>query len=216
MDADVADKRHKQFAHFKQQCLAKDDLSRKGSIDEPIRPLVELLNANQYYYTTSTCSGRISLIEKPYDNAAAKKGGNFLLNSHQEIEFPSFNELIRVHAEKNDSNTCLWLKFEPYIMHIQCYDLERAHILLNAANRSGCRNSGITLGKRDKFLVAIRSTSSMEVPLHSGPRFTLDENYLRFVCDECNRRLRENLLKLDGFKDDIEHVLESQAILKAT
>uniref|UniRef100_A0A6G1S9Y4 tRNA wybutosine-synthesizing protein 3 homolog n=1 Tax=Aceria tosichella TaxID=561515 RepID=A0A6G1S9Y4_9ACAR len=216
MDANVTDKRYKQFCHFKQQCLSKEDLSRKGSIDEPIRPLVELLNSNQYYYTTSTCSGRISLIEKPHDNAAVKKGGNFLLNSHEQIEFEPFYRLIRSFVEKDDSNTCLWLKFEPYIMHVQCYDLEKAHSLLNAATRSGCRNSGITLGKNDKFLVAVRSTSSMEIPLHCGDRFMLDENYLMFVCDESNRRLRENLSRLESFMNEVEQTLKGQVNSMAT
>jgi tRNA wybutosine-synthesizing protein 3 len=197
----------RQFNHIKKQCLGKADLSRKGSIDEPIRCLVELLNSNQFYYTTSTCSGRISLIEKPLTNAAIKKDGIFLLNSHDEIEPESLQELVKCFAAKNDDDYCLWLKFEPFIVHIQCFDLDRARSLVNVAIRSGCRNSGITLGKKDKFLVAVRSTSSMEVPLHCGDRFLLDSNYLEFLRSECNRRLRDNLVKLENFRRDVEQAL---------
>ena len=37
----------------------KQDLSRKGSIDRPIADLVEYINSQDNYYTTSSCSGRI-------------------------------------------------------------------------------------------------------------------------------------------------------------
>ena len=47
------------FDARKQQALQQTDLSRKGSIDEYIRPLVECINANHDYVTTSSCSGRI-------------------------------------------------------------------------------------------------------------------------------------------------------------
>lgn len=205
-------KQLKQFSLAKQQCLSREDLSRKGSIDEPIRRLVELINSSQFYYTTSTCSGRISLIEKPHDNPAIKKGGNFLLNNHQEVQFNAFQDLVTQFRSGGDDKTCLWLKFEPFIMHVQCFDLERARNLVGFAIQSGCRNSGMSIGKKEsKFLVAIRSTSSMEVPLHCGSRFLLDAHYLRFLSEECNRRLRENLAKLTEFTEGLKTALTASS-----
>lgn len=201
----------KGFHLAKQQCLNKEDLSRKGSIDEPIRPLVDIINNNPYYYTTSTCSGRISLIEKPRENASIKKGGRFLLNNHEKLNLEDFLSVILSFSQRESSKTeeytCLWLKFEPFILHVQCFDLERAHILLNSAVAGGCRNSGISLGKNDKFLVAVRSTSSMEVPIHCGPEFELNTRYINYLANECNRRLGENFVRLAKFQQDIECVL---------
>ena len=51
-------------AHFeldKARVLGKADLSRKGSVDEPIRDLVEYINAHDSLYTTSSCSGRVTV-----------------------------------------------------------------------------------------------------------------------------------------------------------
>ena len=51
-------------AHFstsKARVLDQVDLSRKGSVDAAIVPLVEYLNSLEYSYTTSSCSGRISV-----------------------------------------------------------------------------------------------------------------------------------------------------------
>lgn len=200
-------KRFQQFNRFKHESLNKTDLSLKGSIDEPIRPLVDFINKQEHYYTTSTCSGRITLIEKPYANAGIKKGNNFHLSSHEQLEFTDFNHPIQSFVETSrthDEDTCLWLKFEPFIMHVQCFDLDRARTLLNIALATGCRNSGLTLGKPDKFMVAIRSTSSMEIPIHCGSRFKINFDYIRFLYEESNRRLAENKAKLDKFQSAIE------------
>ena len=50
-----------QFSSHKARALEKVDLSRKGSVDEAIMPMVKLLNSTDEYYTTSSCSGRISI-----------------------------------------------------------------------------------------------------------------------------------------------------------
>lgn len=39
------------------------------------------------------------------------------------------------------------LKFEPFVFHVQCGQLQVAQIL--PSSDAGCRNSGITVGKRD-------------------------------------------------------------------
>ena len=44
----------------------KEDASRKGSIDAPISELVEYINKQEDYYTTSSCSGRIILFSEVY------------------------------------------------------------------------------------------------------------------------------------------------------
>ncbi len=51
------------FQKEKQDFLSKKGKSRKGGIDKEIRPLVDLINSFGEYYTTSSCSGRILLIE---------------------------------------------------------------------------------------------------------------------------------------------------------
>lgn len=51
------------FKQWKKQCLNKMDLSKKGSIDEDINSVVSALNNSDHYFTTSSCSGRIILID---------------------------------------------------------------------------------------------------------------------------------------------------------
>lgn len=53
----------KSFAQWKKQCLNKADLSKKGAVDEAIEHVVSLLNSREEYFTTSSCSGRVILID---------------------------------------------------------------------------------------------------------------------------------------------------------
>lgn len=58
------------FEKQKAQALNGVDLSRKGSVDVPIQPLIEFLNSDSDYFTTSSCSGRIIVFDdvKPTDS----------------------------------------------------------------------------------------------------------------------------------------------------
>ena len=53
-----------QFCSDKAKVLEQVDLSRKGSVDDAIVPMVKLLNSMDEYYTTSSCSGRISVFSE--------------------------------------------------------------------------------------------------------------------------------------------------------
>lgn len=48
----------KNFNILKAQSEICDDASRKSSIDARIRDLIESINKSEYYFTTSSCSGR--------------------------------------------------------------------------------------------------------------------------------------------------------------
>ena len=72
-----------QFDNEKKLCLSKRDKSKKRTIDKGIKPLIDLLNSMEDYYTTSSCSGRILLIEKKTDN---KKDTRFAFAEHKNAE----------------------------------------------------------------------------------------------------------------------------------
>jgi len=50
------------FAQAKTSTLAAVDLSKKGSVDQPISNLIELVNNLDDYFTTSSCSGRTIIV----------------------------------------------------------------------------------------------------------------------------------------------------------
>lgn len=53
----------KKFSQWKKQCLNKLDQSKKGIVDEDIEHVVSLINSREEFFTTSSCSGRVILID---------------------------------------------------------------------------------------------------------------------------------------------------------
>jgi tRNA wybutosine-synthesizing protein 3 len=61
------------FDAQKTTCLSAVDLSRKGSIDAPILDLVAFINNQSNYFTTSSCSGRIIVVDNVSFNNSKNK-----------------------------------------------------------------------------------------------------------------------------------------------
>jgi tRNA wybutosine-synthesizing protein 3 len=55
-----------EFVRKKSQILDGIDFSRKGCIDDPIKDLLELINEDSEFVTTSSCSGRVILFCEVY------------------------------------------------------------------------------------------------------------------------------------------------------
>lgn len=52
----------KEFSNIKKQILASPDSSKKGNFDSAIVDLINLLNNEREFVTTSSCSGRTVII----------------------------------------------------------------------------------------------------------------------------------------------------------
>ncbi|RLF92142.1 hypothetical protein DRN82_00495, partial [Thermococci archaeon] len=57
----------KNFERAKKEALMSLEIAlRRGEVDEDIIPLLEKINSMENYFTTSSCSGRISVMEMPH------------------------------------------------------------------------------------------------------------------------------------------------------
>ncbi|KFV94065.1 tRNA wybutosine-synthesizing protein 3, partial [Eurypyga helias] len=84
------------------------------------------------------------------------------------------------------------LKFEPFVLHVLCRELRDAQLLHSAAIESGFRNSGITVGRGGKIVMAVRSTHCLEVPLSRQGKLMVSEEYIEFLVDVANGKMEEN------------------------
>lgn len=57
------------------------------------------------------------------------------------------------------------LKFEPFVVHVECVDLSSAKALLATALRSGLKHSGISSAGPKRYIVALRGSQRLEVPI---------------------------------------------------
>nr|XP_048309491.1 tRNA wybutosine-synthesizing protein 3 homolog isoform X2 [Myodes glareolus] len=181
-----------EFGRWKAQSLSKADLSRKGSVDEDAVAVVELLNSREEFFTTSSCAGRILLLDgSPNDSGVQKQHCCWLLVTHK----PCVKEDVMAALQGATSSAVL--KFEPFILHVQCRTLQDAQTLHSVAIDSGFRNSGITVGKRGKTMMAVRSTHGLEVPLSHKGKLMVTEEYIEFLLTIANQKMEENKKRIE-------------------
>ncbi|XP_035683563.1 tRNA wybutosine-synthesizing protein 3 homolog [Branchiostoma floridae] len=191
-----------EFARWKKQCLSAADLSRKGSIDEPIVELVNLINGQEFLFTKSSCSGRILVFAEKHEEK--KRGCDWLLISHTQADTQAVMTALCDHTGS------AVFKYEPFVLHAQCRTIQDARLMHQAAVQAGFRNSGISLGNRGKVVVAIRSTHTLEAPLSDRGRMLVDEHYIRYLVTAANGKLEENERRVQRFFCNLKELLSRQ------
>ncbi|XP_029805584.1 tRNA wybutosine-synthesizing protein 3 homolog isoform X2 [Suricata suricatta] len=175
--------RSAEFKRWKAQCQSKADFSRKGSVDEDVVDIVQLLNGREQYFTTSSCAGRIILLDGNINGFEVQKQNCcWLLVTHK----PCVKDDVIVALKKANGDAVL--KFEPLILHVQCRQLQDAQIL------------------------AIRSTHGLEVPLSHKGKLMVTEEYIDFLLKIANQKMEENKKRIERFYNCLQHALEKETI----
>ncbi|XP_054996575.1 tRNA wybutosine-synthesizing protein 3 homolog isoform X1 [Sorex araneus] len=232
--------RSAEFRRWKTQCLSKADLSRKGSLDDDVVGLVQLLNEQEQFFTTSSCSGRIVLLDGVrilYAGwSAAHRNPVLELGAAPQSSLSLTLRWMGTNGFEIQKQNCCWLlvshkpcvkddviealkkvngdailKFEPFVLHVQCQALQDAQILHSVAMDSGFRNSGITVGKKGKTMLAVRSTHGLEVPLSQKGKLMVSEEYIAFVLNIANQKMEENKKRIERFYTCLQNALEREA-----
>ncbi|KAJ8274303.1 hypothetical protein COCON_G00089280 [Conger conger] len=193
------------FKQWKKQCLNKIDFSKKGSVDEDITNIVSVLNDSEKYFTTSSCSGRIIVIDGVSDCLDVQKQNcSWLFVTHQKCQKTDL-----VTALERSCGDVIF-KFEPFILHVQCRQLGDAQLLHSVAVESGFRNSGITVGKKGKIIMAVRSTHCLEVPLSRKGQVLVSSDYIEFLVEVANQKMIENLRRIERFFECLQSAMHHE------
>ncbi|KAM3604614.1 uncharacterized protein V6R79_013926 [Siganus canaliculatus] len=199
----------KTFRQWKEQSVKKLDQSKKGSVDQDIEPVVSLLNSCEEFFTTSSCSGRIILIDgAPGRTEVQKQNCVWLFVSHQKC---SSEDLLEGLSRSTGDAV---LKFEPFVLHVQCRRLDDAQLLHSVGINSGFRNSGLTVSKTGKIITAIRSTHGLEVPLSLDGKLLVEQEYVRFLAQVANQKMEENLRRIQRFYENLQSALTTEKLQK--
>ncbi|UCG70500.1 MAG: hypothetical protein JSV09_05650 [Thermoplasmata archaeon] len=175
----------------------------EGEVDKEILPLVERINSNPNYFTTSSCAGRIVLLEIP--ELGDKENAIFLGKWHREV---AEKEVLAAYS-KAQENTTIFLLTQSPIIHIRCKTLKSATELRNLAVESGLKYSTIkslTLTSKDepqKIVVEILSSENIHVPVARAKKLYPNEDYLGFLVENANQALRRAREKLERFRANI-------------
>ena len=167
------------FTNQKKTFLTKLDKSKKGSVDKRALEIINTINNLEDYYTTSSCSGRIYL----WRGSGKKNETQWLKVSHDLIS----NEFLQIQDQG-----FIWLRYEGFIIHIACKDIESANTLLQKATTIYKKSSILTISK--KIVVEIRSSKIIEMPFYKDhPLYSGDLEELKNLL---NSNQKENWKKI--------------------
>ncbi len=86
------------IANRKERFSELQELIRRGEVDDGVLPVLRTLNSNSDYITTSSCSGRIQLIELPA--VGEKRRSEVLAKWHEEVSFDDFRKAVTIYGPK--------------------------------------------------------------------------------------------------------------------
>ncbi len=175
------------FDNQKKVFLKKSDKSKKGGIDKEIKQLVKKINSSKDYYTTSSCAGRIVLLEKKSDK---KQEIKWLFKKHGKVNFKEIKNSLK-KLSKHD----IWFRQEAAILHVACKTINNTQKLINLARSIGFKRSGIQSTK-NKIIVEIASSDYIDTIIAKKGKLLVDNDLLKILISEANKKLKRNKEKL--------------------
>jgi len=171
----------------------------EGRVDEDIIPLLELINSREDSFTTSSCAGRIGLMELP--ELGDKRRAVFHGKWHRRVGREEFREAMGKYEGK-----LLYLLAQPPIFHIYCRTLEEAREIVLLGREAGFKDSAFRSAE-PPYLVALVTTEHLNVPLAAGGTVFPDEAYVDFMVERANAAFE----RAQGKLERLEEALRSRA-----
>lgn len=179
----------KEFLDAKENALKSlSDAYRKGKVDEGALPILSQINNIDGFYTSSSCAGRIVLLQIP--QIGDKRRATFLGIWHRIIT------LEELQASTTKATTGLiWLLAQSPILHIGAETPVLADKMVKTAIACGFKNSAIkSLGK--KIIIEICSTERLDAPIGRDSVLFCDEKHLILLVEISNEVIKRSKEKM--------------------
>lgn len=190
------------FLDGKEKALRALEKARiENKVDEKIIPILDILNNSREYYTSSSCAGRIVLLEIP--QIGDKKNADFLGRWHRAIEL---DEILS--ASKRAKKGQIWLLAQSPIIHVVVADIQAADKIIKLANASGFKNSGIKSTTK-KIICEICSTERLDAPIGKNKTLFCEKEYLQLLVNIANDIIDKSTKKLLRFEHKLKKYLST-------
>ncbi len=176
-----------------------------GEVDKDIIPLLDKINSLSEYYTTSSCSGRIAIMEIP--DIGDKKGSSFLGKWHREIDYEEVKKAIKKY-----NKGYLYFFVQSSIYHVVAQNTDAAERLIQLAKNCGFKYSSIRVIKDQGILVEILGTEHIQIPMGLNGKIKIcEEDILLFFTDIANTVLKRVKSKNRCLEEKISSLLLSSS-----
>ncbi len=136
-----------------------DNSISKGKVDAGIVALLESIRKNRKLVTTSSCAGRIALLQ--FDIEKRKKTSKFYRKWHSKVDIEEVELAICGYADTMP----LWFVVEPFVLHVAAKDMKAAKEFMERMNKAGVRRGGIKGEHNGRVVVELEGNSAMGFPI---------------------------------------------------
>lgn len=181
--------KNKEYVDAKENALnaLKKAYSAK-KVDDGISQILGQINALNGFYTSSSCAGRIVLLQIP--SLGDKRRASFLGVWHRKIE----PEEVVTSATKATTGL-LWLLAQSPIIHLGAETLDGANTMVKTAISCGFKNSAVkSTGK--KIIIEVASTERLDAPIGRDGLLFCDKQYLDLLVEISNEIIERSQEKL--------------------
>ncbi len=174
----------------------------EGKVDGDIIDLLLLINSIKGVHTTSSCSGRVGIMETP--EFGAKPLSRWLIKKHEPISLSEVKEAL-----EDSKEGIIIFKVQPPIFHIVCENLEIAKRVHQLGLESGFKYTSFrALSYSGRILVEINSTENISAPIGKDGKILVDDSFLEFLVEMGNRVLLRGKAKIDRLKESFYKLKE--------
>ena len=160
----------------------------ENKVDEGIIPILDIINKCEDFYTSSSCFGRIVILEIP--NIGDKKEAKFLGKWHRKVTFDEIFSSI-----KGAKTGQLWFLSQSPIIHVIARSVNSAENILKTAISCGFKNSGIkSIG--NKIIVEICSTERLDSPIGKDGEILCNKEHLKLLISISNKIIEKSTKKV--------------------
>lgn len=162
-------------------------------VDNKIIPILNLINNLDDYYTSSSCYGRIVLLEIP--KIGDKKNAKWLGKWHGKI-----TPIDVLSSLKNASKGQLWILAQSPIIHVYSKTQKAADQLLKAAVSCGFKHSGFKSIEKN-IVIELASTERLDVPVGRDGCIFCNDEYIDLIVEISNDIIDRSVEKLSRFEN---------------
>lgn len=176
------------------------DKSRAGKVDEAIRSLVDTINDSSDYYTTSSCAGRIILVQST-PGVTGYADMDWLFVSHNTVKDSSpIEEALK--TIKHEKGSEVWLNMEAFIVAICARNVASAQKLLDVCRTSaGLKRCCITGVKQNRVIMALMDTQRIETLVAKDGKTLVSNEYLDTLIQIANEKLNKTRQRMKRLED---------------
>ena len=172
---------------------------KENKVDKQIIPILDIINSSDNFYTSSSCYGRIVLLEIP--RIGDKKNAIWLGKWHRTIEKDEFFDAL-----KNAKSGFLWLLAQAPIIHVFAKNLDFADVLVKKSVSCGFKHSAFKSVEKN-IVVEITSTERLDSPVGKDKILFCNDEYLDMLIDISNNVIVRSTEKLQRLEKELPIIL---------